>query len=115
MSLKPVPPHFDITEEDAERFERWLKENDNLAESTIRKRCAFAKQILHSAVKARLLQSNPLQALKVSAVGNPEKQYYVSEEESAKVVEACPDAEWRACFVLARWGSLRIPSEIETL
>ncbi len=31
-----------ITEEDAERFERWLKEHEDLQETTIRKRCGFA-------------------------------------------------------------------------
>lgn len=34
---------------------------------------------------------------------------------SRKVLEACPDAEWKACFALARWGALRIPSEIQEL
>ncbi len=68
--------------------------------------------MLSSAVKARLLDSNPLQALRVTAVGNKKRQYFVTEPESQKVLDACPDAEWRACFALARYGALRIPSEI---
>lgn len=104
-----------ITEEDAERFERWLKEHENLQETTIRKRCGFSKQMLTSAVKARLLDKNPLQALKVAAVGNKKRQYFVTEAESQKVLEACPDAEWRAMFALARYGALRCPSEVQAL
>lgn len=104
-----------ITEDDAERFERWLKTDQRLSESTIRKRCGFAKQMLASAVKGRLIEQNPLQNLKVAAVGNKKRQYFVTEEESQKVLAACPDAEWRACFALARYGALRIPSEIRQL
>ena len=104
-----------ITEEDAERFERWLKDHENLQESTLRKRCGFAKQMLNSAVKARLLDKNPLQALKVAAVGNKKRQYFVTETEAQSVLESCPDAEWRAMFALARYGALRIPSEIQEL
>ncbi len=105
----------DMTEEHAERFERWLKTDQKLSESTIRKRCGFAKQMLSAAVKARLIDRNPLQDLKVGAIGNKKRQYFVSEEESQKVLTACPDAEWRACFSLARYGGLRIPSEIQAL
>ena len=105
----------EITEDDAERFERWLKSNQKLSESTIRKRCGFSKQMLQSAVKARLIDVNPLAGLKVAAVGNKKRQYFVTEAESQKVLAACPNAEWQACFVLARYGALRIPSEIQEL
>lgn len=108
-------PLAEITEADAQRFERWLKDDQALAESTIRKRCGFAKQMLQSAVDDRILPVNPLQALKVAAVGNPKTQFFVSLADSQKVLEACPDSEWRCAFVLARWGALRIPSEIHEL
>jgi len=104
-----------ITEADAEDFERWLKDHEALAESTIRKRCGFAKQMIASAVKARLIDVNPLQGLKVAAKGNKKRQYFVSEAEAQRVLNACPDAEWRAVFTLARYGALRIPSEIQEL
>ncbi len=66
-------------------------------------------------MKARLLDQNPLQALKVAAVGNKKRQYFVTEVEAQKVLVACPDAEWRCLFALARYGALRIPSEIQEL
>jgi hypothetical protein len=31
---------------------------------------------------------------------------------AAKVLGACPDADWRVIFSLARWGGLRCPSEV---
>lgn len=104
-----------INEADAEEFELWLSEHEKLAESTVRKRCGFAKQMLASAVKTRLIETNPLQALKVAAKGNKKRQYFVTEAEAQKVLLACPNAEWRAAFALARYGALRMPSEIEEL
>ena len=32
-----------------------------------------------------------------------------------KVIEACPDGQWRLLFTLARYGGLRCPSEILAL
>jgi hypothetical protein len=42
---------------------------------------------------------------------NPERLCFVSREESQKVLDACPDAEWRLLFALSRYGGLRCPSE----
>lgn len=52
----------------ADRFERWLIDQEKLADSTVRKRCGFAKQMLQTAVDDRLIESNPLQRLKVAAL-----------------------------------------------
>jgi integrase len=39
-------------------------------------------------------------------------QSRMSEKQSQKVLDNCPDAEWRLIFALARYGGLRIPSEL---
>ncbi len=43
---------------------------------------------------------------------NRSRDYFVTVERSNKVLEACPSAEWRVIFALARFGGLRCPSEI---
>jgi integrase len=43
---------------------------------------------------------------------NPTRFYFVSHEEAQRVLDACPDAEWRLVFALARYGGLRCPSEL---
>jgi integrase len=43
---------------------------------------------------------------------NPSRFYFVSKEDAKKVLDACPDAEWRLIFTLARFGGFRVPSEL---
>lgn len=42
---------------------------------------------------------------------NRSRFVFVSREDSEKVIEACPDGQWRLLFALARFGGLRCPSE----
>ncbi len=46
----------------------------------------------------------------VSIHGDPEKFYFITDDEAQKVMDACPNAEWRLLFALSRWGGLRCPS-----
>ncbi len=103
-------PLTDLTEHDAEEWRRYLTE-EGLAEATARKRAQVAKQFLRSAVRRKLIQSNPFAELKSNAVTNPARQFFVSREVAEKVLAACPDCEWRALFSLARFAGVRIPSE----
>ena len=101
----------DITENDAECFERWLKGHEKLAENTIRKRCSVAKKFFKSALKARLLEKSPFADIKSAMTTNRKRQRFITEEDSQKVLQACPNAEWRLLFALSRYGALRVPSE----
>jgi len=94
-------PIADITAHDADEWRRHL-EREGLAEATARKRSGVAKQILKSAIKQRLIALNPFEDLKSGAIGNPDRQYFVTRAEAEKVIEACPDAEWRLIFALCR-------------
>ena len=40
-----------------------------------------------------------------------EREFFVTREMASRVLEACPDAEWRLIFALSRFGGLRCPSE----
>ncbi len=106
----PDKPLDEIHEGDAESWRLWMVKQ-GLAEATIRKRCANAKQFLASARKQKLVSSNPFADLKSSAVSNSERLYFVSRQEIGKVFDACTDCEWRLLFGLARFGGLRTPSE----
>ena len=82
-----------------------------MSENTVRKHTKIAKQFFSDAVRRKLIESNPFADLKAAVQANPERFYFVSTEEANKVLDACPDAEWRLIFALSRFGGLRCPSE----
>jgi integrase len=101
----------DITPGDAEDWRRWLKSSQKLSEATIRRRSGIAKQFFRYAVKKRLLAENPFSELKAGNQANDDRDYFLSREDAAKIIAACPDAQWRLIFALSRFGGLRCPSE----
>ena len=104
-------PLRDFTSVDADDWRRYLLEK-GLAENTIRRSCGMAKQWFAVAVKGKLIAENPFGDLKVAIKGNAKKLYYIKEEDAQKVIEVCPDYQWRLLFAMARYGGLRVPSEV---
>lgn len=106
----PAKPLLEITEGDADEFRLHLRKT--MAENTVRRLCGRARQLFEAASKKKYIESNPFGTMKNIAVqGVMERFYYVTVEEAAKVMMACPDPEWRTIFVLSRFGGLRCPSE----
>ena len=99
-----------ITPGDADQWRLFLV-GLNLAENTVRRRCGIAKQFFNFARRKRLIAENPFADLKALVQSNRQRDYFVTREEARKVLDACPDAEWRLIFALSRFGGLRCPSE----
>lgn len=100
----------DITPGDADEWRRWLSER--LGINTVRRHCGRAKQFFRAAVRKRLLAENPFADMGDTQVrGSPERFHFVTLDEAQRVLDACPDAQWRLIFGLARWAGLRTPSE----
>jgi integrase len=104
----------DITEADAEEFYR-RQLAEGLALNTVRRTCGRAKQFLHFAVRKRLILSNPFVGLKTAVGSDPDRKFFVTSNMACKVLDACPDGDWRLIFALCRWGGLRCPSEVGAL
>jgi len=105
-------PLGEITLADADEWRRWLTTKHKLADNTVRRRCGIARQFMRAAQRKRLIAENPFADLKGVAVrSNRSRDHFVSREDAAKVLDACPDAEWRLIFALSRYGGLRCPSE----
>jgi integrase len=104
-----------ITLDDAELFRNWLKSEEKLSENTLRRRCGRARQFFTAAKKSKLVEDNPFEGMPVTVSGNKDKERFVTEAESQKILEACPNAEWRLIFSLCRYGGVRCPSELLTL
>jgi len=105
-------PLRSITANDAAKFREWLKTEEGLAENTLRRRCGRARQFFTAAIKSKLIEENPFVGMPVTVGGNKEKERFITEAEAQKILEACPDAEWRLIFSLCRYGGLRCPSEV---
>jgi len=100
----------DITPGDADEFRLALALR--LSENTVRRHCGRSKQFFRAAVRKRLIVENPFGDMKGCAVkANASRFYFVTREEAQAVPDACPDAQWRLLFALARFAGLRTPSE----
>ena len=100
----------DITPGDADAWRLSLIEK-GLADNTIRRSCGVAKQWFTAAIRSQLVTDNPFADLAASVRANTKRFYYITREQAQAVLDACPDAEWRLLFALARFGGLRVPSE----
>lgn len=103
-------PLRQITPGDADRWRMNLIEW-GLAENTVRRSCGLAKQFLKTAQRSCLIQDNPFDDLVSAVRPNSTRFAYISREQAIAVLDACPDAQWRLLFALARYGGLRVPSE----
>ncbi len=102
-----------VTPADADRYRQHLLDS-GLAKSTARKRLQFATAAFRMAVRERLIVSNPFDGVTIKA-GRTNRFHFVTREEIARVLDACPNQDWRLVFALARFGGLRCPSEVLSL
>jgi integrase len=113
----------DVTSADADQWRVWLategnvrdNDRDTLSENTIRRHSGRARQFFAAAVKRKLIASNPFSELPTAVRGNQARQRFVTRGEIQAVIDVAPDTEWRLIIALARYGGLRIPSELLAL
>lgn len=107
-------PLRDVTAGDADEWRRWMM--TKLGDNSVRRRAGRAKQLFRAAQRKRVIAENPFGDMRDCTVrANKARQYFLSLEDAAKVLKACPDHEWRLIFALARFGGLRTPSETLSL
>ncbi len=100
----------DFTLADGAKFRQWLL-SKGLAENTVRRNCGRAKQFFKAAIRQKLVTENPFGDLVSAVRANTARMRFIDRDMSAKVLEACPNAEWRLIFALSRFGGVRCPSE----
>lgn len=88
--------------------ERLLK---RLSAATVSREVKRARQFFRAAVRKRLIAENPFADLASPAQVNNSREYFLTADDAAKVIEACPDTQWRLIVALSRYGGLRCPSE----
>ena len=111
-----------VTEADADDFRVYLLGQqtsrlsaDTMGENTVRKHCQIAGQFFNRAVKMRLIDRNPFQSLPSTVQRNPTRDYFISQDDMVRLLDACPDTQWRLLFALPRYAGLRCPTEVLAL
>jgi len=86
-----------------------------LSESSTRRQCGLAKQVLQKAIRGRIIAENPFAEVKCANFTDHTRFHFISRADAKAVLNACPDHEWRLIFALCRYGALRCPSEVISL
>ena len=100
----------DITEGDADEWAAFLR--SKLGENTARKMASVAKQVFKHAVRKRFIESNSFTDLSAAVRASDDRSQFVTRAEIDKAIAVAPDVEWELIIALARYGGLRMPSEL---
>ena len=102
-----------LTTNDAADWRVWLIDH-GLSVATVKQHCGNVKTILNEAVRRGLVNESPFRHLRSGSTASTMTRY-VTADEATKVLEACPNLEWRLLIALARYAGLRVPSESHLL
>lgn len=100
-----------VTAADALGFKRWLSEN-GLSPSTVAGHIKNIKTWFNEAKRRRLIDDSPFAEVVRGKMSNSDRLEFITVETIERVIDAAPNAEWRAIIALARYGGLRVPSEL---
>ena len=95
---------------DADRWRQSLVD-EKLAPATVSKRVQTARNLFRKAVRWQMLAESPFDLVKAGRQDNPDRARFIDRAMIAKVLECCPDHEWRLIVGLSRFAGLRCPSE----
>ena len=98
-----------ISEGDADDWRQSL--TPKFAPATVSKLVKQARQVFKYAVRKGVADRNAFAEVKAGSQQNDARKCFIERGTIEKVIQACPDAEWRLIVSLARYGGLRTPSE----
>lgn len=75
----------------------------------------IAGQFFRHAYRKELVNRNPFDGVTSGRATNDERRVFVSKDVIMKVIEACPNWQWRTVTALTRFGGLRSSSEVALL
>ncbi|MCA8998860.1 MAG: site-specific integrase [Planctomycetaceae bacterium] len=102
-----------VTPGAADDYGRWLL--SQLAPATAQKECQIAAQFFRHAFRKGFIERNPFDGVTVGKATNDDRRVFVTREVIQKVLDKCPNWQWRMVVALARYGGLRCPSEVALL
>ncbi len=97
----------------AKDYREWLV--GKYAPATVAREIKRARQFFEYAKDCGVIETNPFAKVKAGSQKNTRRKTFIGHDVVERVLEEFPDNDWRLAFVLARYGGLRIPSELERL
>ena len=98
-----------ITVGDADDYREWLLRKYSPA--TVGRDIKRGRQFFKAAMRKQYTTTNPFVEVEAPSQANASREHFVTREDTDKLLEACPDAQWRLIVALSRYGGLRCPSE----
>lgn len=86
--------------------------NERYADGTTGRAIKRAKQFFRATARSKLVPSNPFDDVKPPPMVNESRKQFVDRPTIDRVLQACPDGEWRLIVALCRYGGIRCPSEL---
>jgi len=105
----------DITLADADAFRSHLVKVHGLATATISRRIGTCRQFWKRALKWKMVDENVFAEVKTGSQKNTKRMTFVEWETINRIIEACPDWDWKLLALLGRGLGLRITSEVVNL
>lgn len=100
-----------ITPGDAERFRQYMIDK-GLGENSMRRVIGRCRQLFKAAIRRELVRGcNPFEGMAAAVRADKSRQYFVKRVDTQRIIDACPDAQWKLMIALSRYGGLRCPSE----
>ena len=115
ITLNKLKKHFpdtlltELGEDSAKKFRETIAKG--YAQATVSGDIKRIKTAMRQAVKQKLVFVSPFEDVVAGDQSNDSRKHFVSREVITKVIETCPNAEWRLLVALCRFGGLRNPSE----
>jgi integrase len=91
------------------------KVRQKYAKATSSRLVKFFKQFWVIAVKNGMANINPFEEMKAGSSTNQERIHYVPRETIESILSQCQDLEWQVIISLARYGGIRVPSELRCI
>ena len=99
---------------DADSFKTYLV-GLKLAPSTIARRLQYARHLFGVATRRKLIGENPFTGVSHPTGDVSARQRFIDRETTARLLDAAPDSAWRTIIALARFSTLKCPSEVLSL
>ncbi|QOV90662.1 tyrosine-type recombinase/integrase [Humisphaera borealis] len=102
---------------EAEEWRQWLagrliaRTGRPLSAATVNRRVKTCRQLFKRLRKWKLVTENPFEDVQSGSQRNKARERFITREQTQRVLDACPNIQWRVIVALSRFGGLRCSSE----